>query len=79
MTEKWYISGTVMKKFSKTFLESLTPQAKTFTHTCEQIPGLGIAVHPTGTKTFFYRRRTNEFDTGRLPIGRWPMNWPAAA
>lgn len=59
------------RRFTKTYLESLVPSGKVATYTDDQIPGLGIAVYPSGTKRFFFRRRTAAFDTGRIPIGTW--------
>jgi len=59
------------KAFSKTYLESLRPESKRQFFLCKKIHGLGIAVYPSGTKRFFFRRRTAEFDTGRIVIGTW--------
>ena len=57
--------------FTKRALEALRPAAKRYYRADTKVTGLGIAVYPSGSKRFFFRRGVAAFDTGRLHLGIW--------
>jgi hypothetical protein len=67
-----------MPKLTDKRIESIAPAAKAKEHRDGHMPGLYLAVHPSGVKSFSYRYRVA--GKGRkLTIGRWPAITPEAA
>jgi len=61
-----------LKSFTKKVIEALpTPDKKRAAYDDSETPGLGLFVHPTGNKTFFWFRRVNGVPT-RKTIGEFP-------
>jgi integrase len=61
-----------LKSFTKKVIEALpTPEEGRTAYDDSETPGLGLFVHPTGNKTFFWFRRVNGVPT-RKTIGEFP-------
>src|SRR3984893_2543036 len=67
-----------MTKLTDKRIESIKPAAKAKEHRDGHMPGLYLAVHPSGVRSWNYRYRSAS--KGRkLTIGRWPAITPEAA
>jgi len=60
-----------LESFTKKKIEALKPEAERRAYPDPETPGLGLLVHPTGNKTFFWFRRVNGVPT-RKTIGEFP-------
>lgn len=60
-----------MPRLTKRLIESSPPQARRYILWDEALPGLGVEVFPSGTRTFLLNYRTQAGDQRRIKLGRY--------
>jgi integrase len=61
-------------KLTRTLVDDLTPRQSAYVQFCGQLPGFGVAVRPTGSKSFIaqYDFGGRKGHTRRMTLGRYP-------
>lgn len=59
-----------MPKLTKSIVEAAAPRAKQYSVWCSELPGFGVYIQPTGSRTYFVDYRNADGVRRRMTIGR---------
>lgn len=62
--------GVPMPKLTKTTVEKAELRARQYSVWCSELPGFGVFINPTGTRTYFVDYRNSIGERRRMTIGR---------